>query len=61
MTAGTNRRRIELPAEDGQLDTVDIGNITLESGDILPDVTIALQRWGALSPPATTSYSSSTP
>ena len=50
MTAGTNRRRIELPAEDGQLDTVDIGNITLESGDILPDVTIALQRWGALSP-----------
>ncbi len=50
MTAGTNRRRIELPAEDGQLGTVDIGNITLESGDILPDVTVALQRWGALSP-----------
>ncbi|MCK0093346.1 homoserine O-acetyltransferase [Rhodococcus sp. HNM0563] len=50
MTTGTNRRRIELPAEDGKLDTVDIGSITLESGDILPDVTVALQRWGALSP-----------
>ncbi|MGX6508175.1 homoserine O-acetyltransferase MetX [Rhodococcus sp. SJ-2] len=50
MTTGTNRRRIELPAEDGKLDTIDIGSITLESGDILPDVTVALQRWGALSP-----------
>ncbi|MGN5235761.1 homoserine O-acetyltransferase MetX [Rhodococcus sp. SJ-3] len=50
MTTGTNRRRIELPAEDGKLDTIDIGSITLESGAILPDVTVALQRWGALSP-----------
>jgi homoserine O-acetyltransferase len=50
LTAGTNRRRIELPAEDGQLGTLDIGNIALESGETLPDVTVALQRWGALSP-----------
>lgn len=50
MTAETTRHHLELPPEDGRLDTLDIGSITLESGTVLPDVTIAVQRWGALSP-----------
>ncbi|NLV79944.1 MAG: homoserine O-acetyltransferase [Rhodococcus sp.] len=50
MTASTERRHIELPAQDGKLGTVDIGTLVLESGDVLPDVTVGVQRWGALSP-----------
>ena len=38
-----------LPAE-GDLDIVDIGPLTLESGEVLDDVSIAVQRWGELSP-----------
>ncbi|AWG99940.1 homoserine acetyltransferase [Rhodococcus ruber Chol-4] len=41
---------MELPPEDGRLGTVDIGPLTLESGATLPDVTVAVQRWGRLSP-----------
>ena len=38
-----------LPAE-GEIGVVDIGPLTLESGDVLDDVSIAVQRWGELSP-----------
>jgi homoserine O-acetyltransferase len=38
-----------LPSE-GETGVVDIGPLTLESGTVLPDVSIAVQRWGALSP-----------
>ncbi len=38
-----------LPAE-GELGVVNIGALRLENGTILPDVTIAVQRWGELSP-----------
>ena len=38
-----------LPAE-GEVDVVDIGPLTLESGDVIDDVSIAVQRWGELSP-----------
>jgi len=50
LTAGTERRRIELPPADGRLTNFDIGDLTLESGETLPNVTIAVQRWGELSP-----------
>lgn len=39
----------ELPAE-GEIGVVDVGSLTLESGAVLDDVTIAVQRWGELSP-----------
>lgn len=38
-----------LPAE-GEVDIVDIGPLTLESGEVIDDVSIAVQRWGELSP-----------
>jgi homoserine O-acetyltransferase len=38
-----------LPAED-EIAVVDIGPLTLESGVVLDDVHIAVQRWGELSP-----------
>lgn len=38
----------ELPAE-GVIGVVNIGPLTLESGVVLPDVSIAVQRWGELS------------
>ncbi|WP_235431072.1 homoserine O-acetyltransferase MetX [Rhodococcus aetherivorans] len=50
MTARVDRRHVELPPEDGRLGTVDIGPLALESGATLPDVTVAVQRWGRLSP-----------
>lgn len=50
MTAGTDRRRVELPPADGTLVGVPIGALPLENGETLPDVTIAVQRWGNLSP-----------
>jgi homoserine O-acetyltransferase/O-succinyltransferase len=40
---------IALPAE-GELGVVDIGPMTLENGTVLDDVSIAVQRWGDLSP-----------
>lgn len=40
---------VTLPAE-GEVGLVNIGTLTLESGAQLPDVTIAVQRWGKLSP-----------
>jgi homoserine O-acetyltransferase/O-succinyltransferase len=38
-----------LPAE-GEVGLVDIGSLTLESGAVIDDVSIAIQRWGELSP-----------
>ncbi|OBA78840.1 homoserine O-acetyltransferase [Mycobacterium sp. 1164966.3] len=38
-----------LPAE-GEIGVVDIGSLSLESGVVLDDVSIAVQRWGELSP-----------
>jgi homoserine O-acetyltransferase len=40
---------VTLPAE-GEVGVVDIGPLTLQSGAVLPDVSIAVQRWGELSP-----------
>ncbi|GGK56707.1 homoserine O-acetyltransferase [Nocardia camponoti] len=39
-----------LPPPGGQLGTVSIGDVTLENGVVLPDVHLAVQRWGVLSP-----------
>jgi acyl carrier protein len=38
-----------LPAE-GEVGVVEIGSLTLESGAVIDDVSIAVQRWGELSP-----------
>ncbi|MDH6196917.1 homoserine O-acetyltransferase [Mycobacterium frederiksbergense] len=40
---------LPLPAE-GEIGVVYIGALTLENGTVLPDVSIAVQRWGELSP-----------
>ncbi|OBF47088.1 homoserine O-acetyltransferase [Mycolicibacterium monacense] len=40
---------LDLPAE-GETGVVDIGPLTLESGAVIDDVSIAVQRWGELSP-----------
>jgi len=42
-------RTATLPAE-GEVGLVDIGSLTLENGAVVDDVTIAVQRWGELSP-----------
>ena len=42
-------RLAALPA-DGKTGVVDIGPLTLESGVVIEDVSIAVQRWGELSP-----------
>jgi homoserine O-acetyltransferase len=39
---------VTLPA-DGEMGVIDIGPLTLESGVVLEDVSIAVQRWGDLS------------
>ncbi|QSE88911.1 homoserine O-acetyltransferase [Rhodococcus pseudokoreensis] len=39
-----------LPVADGRLGTVDIGSLELENGAVIPSVTLAVQRWGELSP-----------
>jgi homoserine O-acetyltransferase len=45
----SDERIVTLPAE-GEIGVVDIGPLTLESGEVLEDVSIAVQRWGELSP-----------
>jgi homoserine O-acetyltransferase/O-succinyltransferase len=42
-------KTIDLPAE-GEVGVVDIGALTLENGAVIEDVSIAVQRWGELSP-----------
>ncbi|MEG8180285.1 homoserine O-acetyltransferase [Nocardia terpenica] len=39
-----------LPPPNGRLDTIGIGDLRLENGAVLPDVSLAMQRWGELSP-----------
>ena len=41
--------RVALPPE-GEIGIIDIGSLTLENGEVLDDVSIAVQRWGELSP-----------
>lgn len=48
MTISDVSRQL-LPAE-GETGVVSIGSLTLESGSVLDDVHIAVQRWGELSP-----------
>ena len=53
MTIGSvhdARPDADFPAPDGRLGSIDIGRLDLESGASLPQVTIAVQRWGELSP-----------
>ncbi|SDD85017.1 homoserine O-acetyltransferase MetX [Rhodococcus tukisamuensis] len=38
------------PPSDGSLTSIDIGALQLESGAVLPDVTIAMQCWGTPNP-----------
>lgn len=45
----SDERTVTLP-EEGDVGTVDIGPLTLESGIVIDDVSIAIQRWGELSP-----------
>lgn len=45
----TRRDALALPAE-GEIGIVDIGPLRLESGAVIDDVSIAVQRWGRLSP-----------
>lgn len=49
MTVSDTRPAVSLPAE-GETALVDIGSLRLENGAVLDDVTIAVQRWGELSP-----------
>ncbi|MDT5113196.1 MAG: homoserine O-acetyltransferase/O-succinyltransferase [Mycobacterium sp.] len=48
MTTLESPATTNLPAE-GELGVVNIGSLTLESGAVLDDVSIAVQRWGELS------------
>jgi len=42
--------RIDTLPPEGEIGVVDIGPLTLESGGVIDDVSIAVQRWGELSP-----------
>lgn len=39
-----------LPPPDGRLGVIAVGDVKLENGAIVPDVRLAVQRWGELSP-----------
>ncbi|AHH15869.1 homoserine O-acetyltransferase [Nocardia nova SH22a] len=39
-----------LPPADGSLGVIGIGDVRLENGAVVPDVELAVQRWGELSP-----------
>ncbi|MFC9661484.1 homoserine O-acetyltransferase [Nocardia sp. NPDC127606] len=39
-----------LPPPDGRVGLVAIGDVALENGAVVPDVRLAVQRWGELSP-----------
>ncbi|GAB3207570.1 homoserine O-acetyltransferase [Nocardia tengchongensis] len=47
----TSRHAAELllPPPDGTLGSIAIGDFTLENGVVIPDATLAVQRWGELS------------
>ena len=42
--------RIETLPPEGEIGVVDIGPLALENGAVIDDVSIAVQRWGELSP-----------
>ena len=48
--AERNLGRIETLPPEGEIGVVDIGPLTLENGAVIDDVSIAVQRWGELSP-----------
>jgi homoserine O-acetyltransferase len=52
IESSTSRSVVEalLPPADGRLGTVSIGDVRLENGAVIPDVRLAVQRWGELSP-----------
>lgn len=41
---------VALPPPDGRLGIIAIGDVRLENGAVIPDVHLAVQRWGELSP-----------
>ncbi|WP_405489444.1 homoserine O-acetyltransferase [Nocardia sp. NBC_00511] len=51
IESSTSRPAAELllPPPDGTLASIAIGDVELENGSVLPDVTLAVQRWGELS------------
>ncbi|WP_216898610.1 homoserine O-acetyltransferase MetX [Nocardia alni] len=48
-SASATRAEALLPPPDGRLGTIHIGEVRLESGAVIPDVELAVQRWGELS------------
>nr|WP_280213537.1 homoserine O-acetyltransferase [Nocardia cyriacigeorgica] len=52
MSADHSSARVtaELPPPDGRLGIIPVGDIALENGATVPDVHLAVQRWGELSP-----------
>ncbi|MBU3061626.1 homoserine O-acetyltransferase [Nocardia sp. NEAU-G5] len=51
-SASRTRAARLLPPPDGRLGTIGVGDIRLESGEVIPGVELAVQRWGELSPAA---------
>lgn len=51
-SASSNHAATLLPPPDGSLGTIAVGEIRLENGAVVPDVELAVQRWGELSPAA---------
>lgn len=51
IDSSTSRPAAEvlLPPSDGTLGSIVIGDVELENGAVIPDVTLAVQRWGELS------------
>ncbi|OYD69079.1 homoserine O-acetyltransferase [Rhodococcus sp. OK302] len=51
MTVNEVQPRIDLlPPSGGQMAIINIGSVQLESGEVLPSVSLAVQRWGELAP-----------
>lgn len=50
MTISDERLRANPLPPEGEIGVVDIGALRLENGTVLDDVSIAVQRWGELSP-----------
>ncbi len=51
IESSTSRETVEalLPPSDGTLGSIAIGDVELENGAVVTDVTLAVQRWGELS------------
>ncbi|MFC8530853.1 homoserine O-acetyltransferase [Nocardia sp. NPDC057227] len=50
MTVSTEPGTALLPPPDGTSGVLAVGDIKLENGTVVPDVRLAVQRWGELSP-----------